>query len=116
MIRKLLHSSAVAIIIAAALSTPASAQDPETGIKPKSEYPAEVVEIVERGFVEALTDSEAELLKTEYPELAAVTPDYCGEDDEEVTLVAPAGFTRASSGCATASGTHHSKTLLGFPF
>ena len=54
------------------------------------------------------------MLVAEYPELAAVTPDY-RDFGENVELAAPAAQGPAQ-GCRTATGTHHAKTVLGFTY
>lgn len=46
------------------------------GIKDQSEYPDEIVQIVEKANDGPLADHEASMLIDDYPELAAVTPDY----------------------------------------
>lgn len=115
--KKTILGAIAAMVFAATVATPASAQNLEAEIRPKSEYPAEVVSLVEKALDGPLSDIEADMLKSDYPELAAVIPDYRKNETELTRLSAPLTSTLSSdSGCAYAAGTHHSKTLLGFTF
>lgn len=86
-------------------------------IKPKEQYPIEVVAAVEKAFEHPLTLEEANLVR-EYPELAAVTPDISASFNEQTVLSQRSiDLDRASSAnCSTGMSTHHSKTLPGTTF
>ncbi len=48
-----------ALIIGLTATAPSSAQEALPEIKPKDQYPAEVVQVVEKGFTGPLSDAEA---------------------------------------------------------
>lgn len=85
------------------------------GIKPKDQYPIEVVKAVEKAFDSPLTEGEAELVR-QYPELAAVTPDLAASTTESFTVATPSAQARQAENCSEGMSTHHSKTLLGQTF
>lgn len=84
-------------------------------IKEKSEYPDEIVQIVEKANDGPLADDEAALLVDDYPELAAVTPDYRSIESNSTVDEAEEIVDRAAS-CRTAAATVHAKTLVGATF
>lgn len=79
-------------------------------------YPDEVINIVKKGFAAPLSDSEAELLIDEYPEWAAVVPDFRSENIESSSGEMPGISFRAASNCKNIYGMHQSRTLLGLNF
>lgn len=115
---RLLASVTLILSLTLSLAAPASASHHSSAIRPKESYPNSVVELVERGLHGPLDNSEAEFLIEEYPELAAVIPDYRinGASLEIVTIPGTDSTANQASGCNTAMGTHHSRTLLGRTF
>lgn len=114
--KKLVVGALTAVVSSIALAAPVDAQPVIRTIKPKDEYPIEIVHLVEKAASGPLSDGEVNLLKKDYPELAAVTPDYRANNVKLAETIAPAASLRAASGCANAFGTHHSRTLLGDTF
>lgn len=91
-----------------------------TGDKPMGQQSKSAVSLAHQDGNEPFGGEPAEFLIRSYPELAAVAADYRATLNESRTTNwsnAARSVPRFSSpGCATATGAHHAKTLLGFTF
>lgn len=86
-------------------------------IKPKDAYPTHIVEVVENAFSSPISDQDALILKDNYPELAALTPDFRPSSIESnLNLRTSPSISQAGSGCSGATGTNHARTLLGLTY
>lgn len=108
----------LAAIVAAAAFSVASVASPALA---DDAPPAEVKLIVERAFSGKLTDADREVLINDYPEIAAVVPDYSQTETEEVvtkalspTVAGKGATVAATTKCSTYSGWSRFKSVLGF--
>lgn len=106
------------VLLVAAFTVDSGRQANAAGrIKDKSEYPEEIVQLVEKANDGPLDDDEAALLIGGYPELAAVTPDYRNvQSSDAVDVDGVEGAVDRAASCRTAAATVHAKTLLGATF